>query len=260
MADGEIQYAFRVAHANVYERERATTAKLEAYRDGVLVAPTVDPQSTFELLAPDGTSTVGPKAITIVDEIATAAITAAELVDTLELSTQYQERWRLLMPDGTVRSIRRQAGVALFEFVPCVADVDLIDGEYPDLLRWLGDHDSTIQPWIDGATRTVLQKLFQSGTWPSLVLSSDAFYEPIRQTAYYRIFKWLAQNTSGTTNRWVEVRDEHKSEMRAAMAGFTAAIDTNHDGLPDGRGRQAVNKVHHKNAGFFRRMPTNPRW
>ena len=59
MGTGEIQYTFRKTVPNVLQRGRDQVITLEAYRNGVLVAPTVA-GSSFQLLAPDGTAQVGP--------------------------------------------------------------------------------------------------------------------------------------------------------------------------------------------------------
>lgn len=261
MPDGEIQYSFRRPYPNVYQRGRDQTAKLEAYRDGVLTPPTVGAGSTFTLIAPDGSSIVGPKQVTVVDEIATAAILATEIpdADTTVLSELYQERWILLMPDGTTRTVRREAAIARFLFQPNISDVDLVEGEYPDLLDLMGEQDQTLQPFIDGAVRTVLQKLFASGQWPDLLLSADAFYEPIRQLALFRIFKWLFRQQAGN-NRWEILMNHHESEWKGALKAFTSRVDYDHDGLPDSRGRWGASTVIHKNANYFRRQRRTARW
>ncbi len=261
MGTGEIQYTFRKTVPNVLQRGRTQVITLEAYRDGVLVAPTVA-GSSFQLLGPDGTAQVGPKDITVVDEIATVQILATEIPDddTTELSELYQGRWALVMPDGTTRTVRREAAIARFLFHPNVADIDLIEGEYPDLLTFLGDeHGKTVQPFIDAATRHVLRKLWASGQWPDLMLTSDAFYEPIRQFALFRIFKWLFRLVPGN-NRWERLMDHHDSEFNKAWTAFTSRIDYDHDGLADDRGRRAASTVIHKNAGPFRNIRRTARW
>ena len=258
MPDGEIRYTFRIRHPDVLQRGRDQTVTLEAYRDGLLVAPTVA-GSTFALIAPNGDNQVGPKAITVVNEIATAAILATEIPDTAELSELYQERWILAMPDGTTRTIRREAAIARFLFHPPVADIDLVEGEYPDLIDLLGEHDQTVQPFIDGATSKVLRMLWADGQWPDLMLSSDAFFEPIRELALFRIFKWLFRQVPGN-NRWERLMDHHHSEFNRAWQGFTSKIDYDHDGLPDERGRQARATLIHRNVGAFRHIRRTPRW
>jgi len=92
VSDAEILYSFRVPFQNVLMRGRAQVVKLEASRNGELVAPTVL-GSSFSLFDPQGTAIIDAQPITLVDLVATYSITALELPDTIEYSELYQERW-----------------------------------------------------------------------------------------------------------------------------------------------------------------------
>lgn len=258
MPSGEIAYTFRNSAPDVLQRARTQAVRLEAYRDGALVPPT---SGTFTLIDPGGTALVAAAAITVVNEAAQYTVDAADIPETVSLSELYQQRWALVMPDGTTRTVRRECAIARFLFHPPVADVDLTT-EYPDIIDSLGEADQTAQPFIDGATGKVLRKLFKSGQWPDIMLSSDAFYDAIYELTLYRIFKWLYRETAtnGGTSRWERLMDIHKAEADKAWQGFTSRIDNDHDGLPDELGRQAASTVIHRNVAPYRTRRRTARW
>lgn len=262
MSDAERLYSFRVLVPDVLQRERAQTVALEVYRDGVL-SPVTAAGSTFTLIDEGGTSVIDAQPITVsTDGIAQYAVSALELPSTLNFSELYQERWHLILEDGTARDIRREAAVAPFLIYLPVSDRDLMDGEYPGLTDELGQYGSTLQPFIDRAFRDVLEELWKKGQWPDLMLSTSAFVKPIREKALFHIFKFLFRHTGGGTgqNRWQTLMDYHKNEMDGALADFRSRIDHDIDGLPDTRDRESSASVVQRNAHFNRRLRRSSRW
>lgn len=259
MSDAQTLYSFRIPFQNVLQREVAQVVKLEARRNGELVAPTAA-GSTFSLFDAGGTAIIDAQAITVgSDLIATYSITALELPSTLAYSELYQERWSLIMPDGTTRTPRRESAVAPFLLYPALAEIDITEGEYPDLVNELGDDFDTLQPFLDTAWRRLLEWLFEQGQWPAMMLSTSAFRRPHREWTLFLIFKHLFRQFSGN-NRWARLMDHHESEKAAALANLTSRVDYDRDGLPDSKSRQATATVIHRNAGPFRRLPRNPKW
>jgi len=258
VSDAEILYSFRVPFQNVLMRGRAQVVKLEASRNGELVAPTVL-GSSFSLFDPQGTAIIDAQPITVVDMVATYSITALELPDTIEYSELYQERWVLVMPDGTTRTVPRETAVAPLLLHPVLVEQDITGGEYPDLVAELGDDFDTLQPFMDEAWRRMLEWFFQHGRWPSVMLSTSAFRRPHREWTLFLIFKHLFRNVSGN-NRWEKLMDHHKSEKDAALGNLTSRIDKDLDGLPDDAARESSNTVIHRNAHRRRLSSRNPRW
>lgn len=256
MSDAEILYSFRFPYQNVLQRERAQVVQAPASFGGELVAPA---SGTFSLIGPDGVAVIDAEAITIVDLVATYSIAANELPSTLGYGELYQERWALTMPDGTVRTPRRECAIAPFLIHPVLAEADITEGEYPDLVNELGDDFDSLQPFITEGWRRLLEWLFKQGQWPDLMLSTSAFRRPHREWALFLIFKHLFRVTSGN-NRWKILMDLHKSELDGALAGFTSRVDSDIDGLPDSTSRQATSTVIHKNAAPIRRLPRSPKW
>ncbi len=164
------------------------------------------------------------------------------------------------MPGETdPRDVRREAAVAPFRLYNPVADIDLTEGEYPDLLEQLGTFSTTLQPFIDEAWAQTLEMLWAIGRWPDLELSTSAFRRPVRERSFFLIFKFLLRNTPGSP-RWERLMEYHQAEMSAAWASFNSRIDYDLDGLPDRRGRDGALGIVHRNAHYRRRMRRTPRW
>lgn len=262
MSDARILYAFPVLVPDVLRRERAATVAVRAVRDGK-IAPITAAGSTFTLVDPAGDFVIDAQPITVNgDGIAEYAIEASELPAALPFSELYQERWDLVLPDGTTRTIRRECAVAPFLLYLPVSDSDLMDGEYPNLVDELGEQGTTLQPFIDRAYRDVLEELWKRGRWPDLMLSTSAFVKPVRELALFRIFKFLFRVTGGAagTNRWQVLMEHHDAEQKAAIADFRSRMDHDLDGLPDTRNREASGTVIHRNAHNMRTVPRSGRW
>lgn len=260
MPDGEIPYSFRVAHADMLQRGRDQVVRLEVYHQGALVPP--DATSTFSLLKPDGTAVVDAEPIVLDGEVATYPISGTtELVDDdalVEFSELYQERWALDLPDGTQRTIRREACVAPFLWYNPVSDVDVL-AEYPDLGELAGPTPQSLQGFIDEAVRFVLELLFTQGQWPDLMVSSSAFREPIRQRALFLVFKHLFRPSSGGNNRYEILMRHHESEWESAWGRLSSRLDADLDGHADSESRQSARRTVHRNAhGRIRRITA--RW
>ena len=258
MPNADTIFSFPFPHQNVLQREVANTVKQEVRRNGELVEPTLA-GSTFSLFDPGGTAVIDAQAITIVDLVATFAIAAVDLPDTLPFSMLYQERWDLVLPDGTTRTIRRESAVAPFLLYPTLAEQGITRGRYPDLVNELGDDFTTLQPFMDTAWTELIEWLFEQGQWPDQMLSTAAFRRPHREGTLFLVFAHLFRQTSGN-NRWERLMDRHESRMNAARTRLTSRLDYDNDGLPDDDSRQAASTVIHRNASFNRGATRNPRF
>lgn len=253
---GEVLYAFRSHYPDVLERTRTQRVRLEAVRDGALVAPSA---GTFTLVGPGG-STVVTGAVTIESSVAVYDIDASDLPTTLAFSELYQERWALTMPDGTVRTVTRECAVAPYQLHLPVADQDLL-ADYPDLVTQFAGQATTLQPFIDEAWRVVLDKLFGVGRWPDVMLSTASFVTPVKEEALYRAYRALFRAQTGSaTNRWERLMDDHKAAAAAAWSALSTRIDRNLDGLPDGAGREGATGIVHRNAGASGSLRRSRMW
>ena len=256
MSDAQTLYSFRTPFQNVLQREVAQDVRLEVRRNGELVAPS---SGTFSLFGVDRTAVIDAQPVVITDLVATYSITALELPDTLAFSQLYQERWSLVMPDGTTRTPRRETAVAPFLLYPVLAEADITEGEYPDLVSQLGPSFETLQPFMDEGWRRMLEWFFQHGRWPDMMLSTSAFRRPHREWTLFLIFKHLFRNVSGG-NRWERLMNHHEAEKDAALGNLTSRLDRDQDGHPDDPSRVSSSGVVHRNAGRRRLSSRNPRW
>ena len=248
-SSAEILYTFRTVGCDVLQRARTQSVQMEAYRDGALVAPT---SGTFSLLAPDGTVLVDAQAVTIAASIARHTIDATDIPATLDLSENYQERWVLTMPDGTIRTVLREAAIARFLLHPVVADVDLT-GEYPDLTSEFSSVATSLQGFLDEAWRQILERLFQRDRWPDLLLTTSSLRRPHADLALYLAFKALAVRNQ--PSRWEASMRLHFDAFNAEWVRMTAKWDRDMDGLADA-GREATTGVVHRHVG----PRANQRW
>jgi hypothetical protein len=242
-SSAEILYTFRTVGCDVLQRARTQTVQMEAYRDGALVAPSA---GTFTLVDPSGTALVDAQAVTIASSIARYTIDATAIPATLELGEDYQERWSLVMPDGSTRTILREAAIARFLLHPVVADVDLTS-EYPDLVAEFATVATSLQGFLDEAWRQICEKLFQRDRWPDLLISTSALRLPHRELALYLAHKALYRSAP-SVNRWETLMQLHQAGWEREWGALTAKWDRDLDGLADG-GREAVNGVVHRHVG-----------
>lgn len=253
MSTSETLYSFRTPYPDSLQRERDQVVTMEARREGQLVPPTIA-GSSFSLFGPASTATsnivINAQPITVVDSIATYAITAAELPDTLAYQELYQERWVLVMPDGTTRTVTREAALAPIPIQPVVSVEDLTD-DYPDLIAQLGTTPlKSPQTWLDTSWRKLIRKLFRDGKWPDVMLSTDAFFDPHLELTYFRMFRFLARQTGGgQDNKWKDAWKHHEDNWKREYADMRSRIDHDVDGLPDSANREASTTVVHRNVG-----------
>jgi hypothetical protein len=254
MASGHTDYTFRQAGPDVLQREQNNTVKLEVWRDGALVAPT---SGTLTLFDPGGEKLIDAQAVTISSSIATYTITSATLPSTVDVGRLYMLRWKLTI-SGQAFEVQRACTVARFPMVLPVTDNDLVDGEYPDLVEQLGDYGANLQKFLDSAKRDVLRELEQKGQWPDIITSPSDLYEPIRQLAYAKVFRFLF-NTNDSDRSQI-LMTLHQDKYEKVLRELTARFDRDDDGLPDSTSRDAVVRSVHPGGAPRRYARKDPRW
>ena len=254
MSSGETVYTYRQSGPDVLQRARANTVTLEVWRDGAKVAPTA---ATVSLVRPAGTYVVEDAAASIVSSVATYTIGAVDLPATEPTGQLYQLRWTLTL-DGLARTVSRACTVARFPMVLPVTDADLTAGEYPDLVDQLGDYGTNLQTFLEAAKRDVLRELEQAGQWPDLITGPSDLFEPIRQSTYVKVFRFLfSTNDSERSERLMEL---HRAEYQKVMKDLRARMDRDDDGLPDSESRECMSRTIHRGGARARYRRRAPWW
>lgn len=242
MASTETAYRFRSNVPVMIERGREQVTVLAAYApDGTAAVPS---SATYTLLRPDGTKAVDaasatPRAAGGAEYTVAASDIPAD--STTPLGTRWQERWTLAMADGTVRTLRRPAALALFELHPMVADVDLTE-LYPDLLDSLGNYASNLQTWLDQAWARVMRQLWRNGDFPYIIVEPTDLYDWVQHEGLSNVFGALVKMSAstGSSEDWQRLWDYHRNMAETAAGGVRITVDRNQDGQADTAGKDSA--------------------
>lgn len=240
MSTSETRYTFRARVPVTLERGRAQRTTLEAYRDGALVAPAVM-GSSYSLIDPQGQAIVDSQPVGVVNSVAYYDLDTADLATSRPLGIGYQERWSLVMPDGTTRTVRRTAALARFELHPVATDADIL-AEYPGLLNDIGDYGSNFQGWLDAAWGSVVRTLWAHNDFPHILVEPSDVFEWLSHEVLYRVFRSLSRS-GGDTERWRALWEDHSMRATEARTGLTIRVDRDGDGLQDHAGRESAGVV-----------------
>lgn len=252
MAAGETNYTIATESPVVLVRGRTQVSSVQALLDGVAVVPTV---GAYKLVAPDGQIVAEP--IVTLAATSTVSVLAVDLDSTWPFGLGYTERWTLTL-GGVARTVRRQAIVALYELHPPVSELELTDGEYPDLAQQLGSHGSTLQPFMDTTWAECLRYLFRKGYETDIITEPSDVYDWYRHATLARTFKALLAFQDN--QRWRDLWVYHRDEAAAAKSGLSfAGPDDNRDGVPDHHGRTATARSAHVNVPPSR-VTSSRRW
>jgi hypothetical protein len=246
----------RVRAPQVLERERAQNTDLALWRDGALVAPL---SGTYTLLSPAGALVIDAQAVVVAASVATYSIPALSLPSTLGYGEGYTEQWALVdIGSGLPRTFTRECSIAKFQLAPSITDLDLL-AEYPDLLELLGAYNTHLQSWIDEAFVQFLNDLYSLGEWPDVIVTRAATRKPLKERAYFLIYKFLFSKQPNA-GRFEVLMNFHQSEMNAAFKGMSYRVDRDQDGTPDGMDRHSSTTVVHRNAAPRRILRRSTRW
>ena len=263
MSSAELDYSFITPYPDMIVRGREQVVEMRVERAGAVVEVT-ELGSTFSLLKPDGTAVVDADDVVVdADGVPQYTLTALLLPATLTpLGEGWQEVWELVLPDGTTRTVDREAALCLRPLVPVVSQATLSE-DYPTLATFLGNtaHGgiASWQDFISSAWADILGRLIAEGHLPYLVKSSSAFRKAHKELAYSKGFGWLAMHQS-TRGNWLEIAEKHSAAYEAAWKAINFKTDDDHDGRVDDdtRRRGGTGSVLHLNAAPARRTARLP--
>ena len=223
----------RIRIPDVLERGKAFNAELPVYRSGSLVVPSA---GTFELLDENGDSIVAQTAITVVSSIATYSLNAIDLPITLELSDNYMQIWRLVLPDSETYEYRRPTALARCALYPVISDLDL-EGEYSSIDHLLGAGSTSFQSKIDEAWVRVIQKVRDMGSLPYLIMSPQSLRSVHLNLTLYLIFKDASSVGMGQDSTYMDHAREHRDLFNSEFKSLNFKYDVEQDGITDTKKR-----------------------
>lgn len=258
MSSAETAYTFPNPYPDMLQVGRNVVVSQEVRFERDLVEPTGD--STFSLYAPDGTAIVDEAAVTITGSVATYTLTAAtHLTSTRALGEGYQEVWTLHLPDGTVRTVDREAALVKRPLQCPISDSDLED-EYPDLPATRGALLTSMQPFIDAAWKRMLGRLIAEGHLPYLVKSSHSFRVAAIELTFGLFFRFAAKSHKGRGD-YLELATEHMKAYERAWSSINFTVDADHDGRVDNpNARTGSGVVVYPSSAPDRRLKRSGRW
>jgi hypothetical protein len=265
MPSNEPIYSFRTQFPDVLQVERAGLVKMDARRAGVVVPPSMG--ANYRLEFPDGRVVYEATGLLPDGDGAVAvSIPSSALSLTgdppIELGELYQSVWTFIALPGVAGEVevRRGAAVARFQLHPPVAQIDMLAGEYPDLVDQLGSQGDDLQPYLDKAWGWCLRRLFRIGRWPDLLVTVEDLTDTLEHRTLFGVFKYLFSRTSGDGSRWKELMDYHRDQAEREWTALSGRWDDNHDGRADHLERQPAGGVLHRNAAPRTRLRRSSKW
>ena len=234
-APGEIVYSFRNRSKVVLQRGRSQWTQMSAYRDGA-IATITGGGSSYSLIGPDGAAQISGGAVTAPSGIARYQVLSTSIPDTLALGEGWQERWTLKMPDGTVRTVLREAVLGRFQLQPPMVEADIVAGEYPDLLQNWGSSES-LQEVLDSTWHWLMRRCVAAGDWPDVLLESGDLFDWYRHEALSRLFRAMLSRQDA--QRWRDLWEYHQAQSEAEAARVVFTVDRDRDGQADELGKQS---------------------
>jgi hypothetical protein len=205
-------------------RDKAQTIELQVYdASGTLIAPT---SGTLTLKNGGGTAIIDAQAVTVTADIATYALTAADLPTTEAYSSNWLEEWTLLIGTET-HTFSRAAHLVRSELFPTVVQADL-ERSHQNLSRAIktgNDADS----FITEAWYQILRRLLKNGRFPEMILSPYSLHDALAYRSLELIFR-DAHSAAGD-GKYAELAEAYHEAYESEWA--TLVLD-NYDYAQDG--------------------------
>ena len=226
MSSGETLYSFPFGTSDYIQRARTQLLRMPAYYQGSLAAPSA---GTFTLKDPNGTAYVDAQAVTVTSSVATYSLLSSVIPSTIPLGDGWIEYWALTMPDGTVRTPRRTAAIALYELFPPVSlsDARALQSNVGDLLQ--NAPDPTGQDKLAFVWAMVHRRVAAGGKKPYKILNPEALVE-------ITLYGWLwlinrDNRSSVGDGTYKELALEYKEAFDTALRDAQIVYDAEEDGL-----------------------------
>ena len=223
-------YSFRAPLPDIIERGVSTVVEMPAYSGGSLVAPSA---GTYTLYRPDETvCTTG--AITVAASIATYTLPDTSSED---LGSGWRSVWSLTMPDGRIYGPRNPAYLVRSRLYPVLTDLDLTQGLYSNLDRYLPAGETSWEDHRTTAWEQIQRRLLQDQRRPWLVIEPSALLDVQREPTLPLTVRDLgaALRSKSNDRDWLGLAETHARAYNARWRELSFEYDSDDDGIDDER-------------------------
>jgi len=219
------RYSFRFATPDVIERGADQVLFVETRTDGDRVAPSSGTCTVLD----QNRDTVKTGPIVITDDLATFTLDAADTTS-LTLSAGWKVVWALDMTDSRTYNPDNPAALVRRKLYPVLTSLDLTEGRYSDLDRYLATGETSWQNYIDAAWDEIQRELFKLERRPWLITEPSAFLDVHRELTLSNIFQDIGSTQRSSDRDWLQLSKTHRGRYLAIWRGMTFSYDDDETG------------------------------
>lgn len=228
-------YTARFLAPDMLERGRANTISCPIYSGGSLVEPASGTVSVYD---EGNTAIVSAQAVTVTSKVATYAISALTLPDTLQLAERWRVEWTLVI-SGATYVFRNDAALVRMSLFPVVADADLF--RRVSALNPVGTAPisslTSFQDYLDEAWATIMLRLIGRGNRPNLIMSPSSLRQVHLTLTLHLIFADLATRLN---EAYLAQADAYHDQYTKAWEDLRFDYDEDEDGQADSAGKRSA--------------------
>lgn len=173
--------------------------------------------------------------VTVTLSVATFALLAAD-TSSLDLGSAWRVEWALVMGDTRTYTFRNPAALVLRRLYPVLTDLDLTQGRYSDLSRYLPTGSTSWEAYRTSAWDEINRILLRDQRRPWLITDATAFKDVHRELTLSLIFQDLGSTQRKSGDRdWLGLATYHRDAFKSAWKQLNFDFDTDHDGRRDKR-------------------------
>jgi hypothetical protein len=233
----------RFATPEFIQRAAENVVQLPVHLDGKLTPVT---SGTLTVTDEGGNTIVDAQSVSITSQIATYTLSAGVLPDTLPLSTDWLEEWKLTV-EGTEHTFRREAYLVLRKLYPVLTEPDLLR-RHNSLDRLRPANLANYGTYLQEAWDEIQIRLLEGGRRPQLIMSPWSLRQVhIDKTLeiIYRDFMTLAGD-----GNYAKLAEFYGEQFEANWNKLVLTYDYDEEGSPgDAEEGVAVEPVTYLTAG-----------
>jgi len=219
------RYSFRFAGPDVIERAADQVLFVEARSDGSRVAPVSGTCTVYDA----SRNTIKTGSITVTDDLATFTLDAADTTS-LDLSADWKVVWTLTMADSREYKPDNRAALVLRKLYPVLTSLDLTEGRYTNLNRYLATGETSWQDFIDSAWDEIQRELFKLERRPWLITDPSAFLDVHRELTLSNILEDIGMSQRSSDRDWLGLSKTHRGRFLAMWRDLSFDYDRAENG------------------------------